>query len=322
MTIRLDTLQALEFFHTHKISIGKRGLPVFRDHSAAAQHRAAELRSCPVVYMWLSPLASTTEFDVLYVGKAGYGISRRLRQHEGGFVNSRAGRDNRRLITELLAQGRTIEVHCRVSSVQQIFDRDVSLYSSEEQALCERYAPLWNRAQFPQVQPPEPMPQPDHVQPAPGGVSVDLLAAATAQSTTLVPEADFSQAIDGDEITAFVNSLPPEKRAQFFSLCAILQRRAPTAGQKLVRGYVNQPRGYNQKPVYVFGDIGRDGRARNRVGWISLTDSENSPLNIIFPAGALDSKTDRSLVIQEKKEGNWCPKNLQHFLDNFEQYLV
>lgn len=151
MTINLDTLHTLGFAPTHQLVINAHGL-VFRSHPNATLSENLEEDTRPAVYMWLSPAAGTNDFDVLYVGKAGYGINRRISQHQSGFTHSNAGRDNRRRITEWLTMGRSIEVYRRVSAVHRLFGQDVSLYSTEEQALCISYAPLWNRARFPRVQ--------------------------------------------------------------------------------------------------------------------------------------------------------------------------
>jgi len=269
MTIHRNTLLNLEFVPTHQLLMDG-DLPVFRIHpSAAIRHDDR-----PAVYMWLSPLMEIAEFDVLYIGKAGYGVDRRISQHQGGFTHSGTGRDNRRLITELLRAGRSIEVYRRVSSVHQLFGQEISLYSAEEQALCERYSPLWNRARFPQVYRADP------------ALSVESLQSSSEDAVSAPLGVDFSQVIQADEISTFLDSLDMHKRTQFLSLCKLLQRIEPGARQKLVAGYSGQPKGYDGKPVFVFGHIGNDGRARRRVGWIALTDSETAPLAVIFPAKA------------------------------------
>lgn len=317
MTIDLDTLHTLEFAPTHHLMM-EADMPVFRPYPTAALEESLERDTRPVVYMWLSPLAGTSDFDVLYVGKAGYGITRRVSQHQSGFTHSGTGRDNRRLIAEWLATGRSIEAHRRVSAVHTLLGQEVSLYSAEEQALCERYAPRWNRARFPQVQR--------------NGMEPPVLNAQTGSdeiSTTFVTvpaepahavEVDFSQFPQSDEIAAFIGSLEDSKRAQFLSLCALLQRLDPEAEQKLVGGYAGQPRGYDGKPLYVFGHIGNDGRARRRLGWIPLTDTGTAPLTVIFPAKARKLDVDTALI-SEGTTGDWRPLNLSHFLGHIEQYL-
>jgi hypothetical protein len=317
MTIDLDTLHTLEFAPTHHLMM-EADMLVFRPHPTAALAKSLEPDTRPMVYMWLSPLAGTSNFDVLYVGKAGYGVTRRVSQHQSGFTHSGTGRDNRRLIAEWLATGRSIEVHRRVSAVHTLLGQKVSLYSAEEQALCECYAPRWNRARFPQVQHNGMVPPVLNAQTGSDEISTTFVTVPAEPAHAV--EVDFSQLPQSDEIAAFIDSLDESKRAHFLSLCALLQRLEPEAGQKLVGGYSRQPSGYDGKPLYVFGHIGRDGNARRRPGWIPLTDTLMAPLTVIFPAKARKLDVDAALI-SEGSTGDWRPLNLSHFLGNVEQYL-
>lgn len=319
MTIDLATLHTMAFAPTHYLVL-EADIPIFKIHSAAIKHKELERDTLPSVYMWLSPQAGETNFDVLYVGKAGYGVSRRISQHQGGFTNSVTGRENRRLITEWLAAGRTIEVHRRISSQHLLLGQEVSLYSAEEQALCERYNPLWNRARFPRIQLISETPSSADVLPEPYATPTNGVAFPSDPVDSQTPEVDFSQVAQGDEITAFLGALDKSKRFQFLSLCELLLRLDPQSAQKLVSGYVGQPKGYDNKPLYVFGHIGNDGRARHRCGWIPLTDSQTSPLTVIFPAKARSLSLDKCLFV-EGSTGNWRPLDLSHFLAHTKQYI-
>lgn len=318
MTINFDDLDALEFVQTHSIRM-EGDMPVFRLSGGPIFDITLENDLRPSVYIWVSPIDPLL-YDVLYIGKAGFGISRRLKQHQGGFTHSQTGRNNRRLITEWLADGRTIEVYRRVSAVQNVLGQDISLYSSEEQALCERFSPLWNRAVFPKT---------SHKKlvksvPSAGPVALKVAAAEevtlSAVNASQQTDVDFNDIPFGDEVAAFLDSLDTEKRSQFLRLGELLQSREPAAGQKIVGGYTGQPTGYEGKPLYVFGIIGKGGVARRRPGWIPLIDTEKAPLTVIFPPNAQASNIDPTWI-SEGKTGDWRPRDLGHFLENPDMYL-
>lgn len=314
MKISLDVLDELKFVKTHNVSM-EGDVPIF---TACCEIVGKDDQ--PSVYMWLSPIKGTADFDVLYVGKAGYGVARRLKQHQGGFVNSSAGRDNRRLITEWLKTERMIGVYRRVSEVQSVLGQKIYLYSSEEQALCERFSPLWNRARFPQV---SRKPEGLIVMPSDRSFEspeqdVDEAPVTQGQRSLSV---DFSNLALGDEVVAFLNSLEMEKHDQFLQLGDLLQQRQPAAQQKITQFYTGQPSGYHNTPMYVFGFIGNDGKARRRTGWIPLVDSSDAPLTVIFPKKERRPNVDSS-IISEGAKGDWRPLDLSHFLSNVSEYLV
>ena len=320
--INIQTLSDLGFVHTHDV-VMRGDMPAFSINMENKIDRRLENDARSSVYMWLSPRGGSTDFDVLYIGKAGFGVDRRLRQHQGGFINSQAGRENRRLITELMNSGRQVLVYRRVSEVRNVLGYEISLYSAEEQALCERFSPIWNRARFPQangynenLNPPRNHLSQSKMQEK---LAVDPIIHAPQQIHKL-EAIDFSDLSYGDEVKIFLDSLAAHKRDQFERLVSLLQRREPDAAQKIVRGYANQPSGYNKTFMYVFGFIGNDGRARNRPGWIPLTDTEKAPLTAIFPKTARCQDIDLSLII-EGNNGDWRPHDLSHFLANTHLYL-
>lgn len=302
MPVQRQELENLGFHHSHDVFM-RADMPDFRAIN--------EPRADASIYVWVSPTAGVVnELDVLYVGKAGRGVSKRLREHRGGFVNSGTGRENRRLISEWIATGRSIMVFSRVAAVHEIFGVHVSAYSTEEQALCERFVPRWNRAVFPRaafahaVLPMEAMAQvPGH---------------RAAYQPDFVPL--FDQMAFGDEVAAFCNSLPPEKQAQFARLLDLLQQRDPTAGYKIVKGYTGQPSGYDGKPMLVFGKITAAGLAKDAIGRIPLVDDERSPLTITFKASSRAQGLDAGLF-EEGRSGCWRPLDLSHFLRNIDSYL-
>ena len=258
------------------------------------------------VYMWVSPSGRKDELEVLYVGKAGFGVQRRLSQHRGGFVNSGVGRKNRTLIAEWINGGRSIMVFARVSAAHRVFGIEVSLYSTEEHALCARFLPRWNRANFPRAAD------------APDLPTAQVQAVAIAPQPADLPA--FNEVADGDEIAAFYGTLPADKQSQFAQLVALIEQRDPAAGQKVVGGYTGQPPGYNAKPMLVFGSIGPGGRAMNFLGRIPLVDGENCPLTVIFPDSARVPGIDADLIAAGSS-GSWRPLDLVNFLQHPNAYL-
>jgi len=297
MPIQRHVLAELEFTHTHMIQMDG-DMPEFQ--------AVIELPDAASVYMWASPTDVPDEFEVLYVGKAGFGVKRRLRQHRGGFVNSGTGRKNRALLTEWIGSGRSVMVFARVSASHLVFGTEVSLYSTEEHALCDRFLPRWNRANFPRA------------------ADVPHLPPEQLHAVPVVPHlADpqvFNEAADGDETAAFYGALPAEKQIQFAQLIAFIERIDPAAGQKVVGEYADQPRGYNGKPMLVIGKISPSGTALTFVGRIPLVDDEDYPLTVIFPPSALAQGIDPDLVAVGKK-GTWRPLSLANFLQNPNAYL-
>jgi hypothetical protein len=94
--IHKNKLKEWGFLHTHTFALdGITSIPV-----CAA---LAETRAVNSVYLWLSQLSSD-ELEVMYVGKAGKGIKKRLKEHQNGFKRSPTGMKSANLIRQLLAQ--------------------------------------------------------------------------------------------------------------------------------------------------------------------------------------------------------------------------
>lgn len=297
MSIQRQKLAELEFSHTHTIIIAGE-MPEFQ--------MVLDSPNTASVYIWVSPTEVLDEFEVLYVGKAGFGAKRRLRQHYGGFVNSGTGRKNRVLITDWIASGRSIMVFARVSATHQIFGIDVSLYSTEEHALCDWLLPRWNRASFPRARA-EPLLQPAQIEP----IEIDFQPADIGV---------INGTMDGDEITAFFGSISAVKQGQFAQLVSLIEQRDPEASQKVVGGYSGMPGGYNAKPMLVFGKIRPSGLALRSSGRIPLVDEEHFPLTVIFRSSDRKPDIDESLIIVGRN-GCWRPIDLMYFLQNSDAYL-
>lgn len=306
MPVRQHWLERQGFVHTHTVVMDG-DMPNF--------HMMAQPPDSASVYLWLSP-ASPDEiedgFDVLYVGKAGFGVDRRLRQHCGGFLNSGTGRKNRALIADWIASGRKIMVFARVSATHEVFGTQVSLYSTEEAALCDLLVPRWNRATFPRTAETPRTEETRAVQQIPN-VAADA-----------VPQVVDPIAVNGmgaeDEINVFYETLSEEKQVLFTQLCALVGGRDPIAGQKIVRGYSGMPRGYDATPMLVFGRISRAGLAMDALGRIPLVDEENSPLTVIFRDSDRANNVDEALI-SVGANGCWRPLDVSHFLQHPIAYL-
>jgi hypothetical protein len=196
--------------------------------------------------------------------------------------------------------------------MQRVFGTLVSLYSTEEEALCARFMPRWNRAAFPRAAEAElPAVVPAGVPAANGALP------APADIVEAGPIFDFA---GGDEVAAFFGALPADQRAQFAQLVTLIELRDPAAGQKVVRGYTGQPSGYNGKPTLTFGRIGNRGRAMSPSGRIPLVAGPDQELTVTFPETARNPDLDAALIASGPS-GAWRPLDLVHFLMHPGQYL-
>jgi len=101
------------------------------------------------VYAWVK--VRNNERSIIYIGKAGRTLKQRFGGHEGGGrpspQGSGKGRKNSKNLTELLNQGYTIEVWARQAETIELFGEQVSLVSTEEEALIQKFKKiyqLWN----------------------------------------------------------------------------------------------------------------------------------------------------------------------------------
>jgi hypothetical protein len=312
-------LDECNFFHTHDIVIDGDG-PTFQRQGAVTPAHAS-------IYMWLSPSPNdATLFDTMYVGKAGYGVERRQSQHKGGFTHSGTGRANRTLIADWLARGRTLHVYARISGSTTIFGKSTSLYSTEEAAACEAFEPCWNRANFPQIRgaatvnlPPIALIPPATEEAVTVPEDQQPLVGEDPAATTAVAFQDIPQ---GDEVGMFVQSLDVDTQVRFLRAMDFLQQSQPTATHKIVRGYSDQPAGYNNKPMLVIGNVREsDGRAVRWFARVPLINEDCTPLTIIFHRDLLNPTVETARVSIGRK-GDWRPIDLDAFLGNPDDYLV
>jgi hypothetical protein len=305
MKISRSKLSEYQFTHTHDL--------VLNDDSAKFVSKTTEFNQSSSIYLWLSPCSETQDdFLVLYVGKAGYGINRRFNQHTGGFRNSSTGKSNLKLIVEHILAGNQIQVYAKNASTISLFGSKTSLYSTEEEAMCKAYEPLWNRANFPSIsiknKTVESTIEQSESKPAPSDIEID-----------------FSQYAVADDIHAFYLSLCQEAKTNFIQLLSLISNIPTFAAmpQKIVGGYSDQPSGYNGVPMLVFSPLGVVGRAVADA-WgvrIPLIDEKNKPLTVIFHDKYINPNLDENLISKGKAH-NFRPKDLEDFMGDLNKYLT
>jgi len=286
-------LSKWSFVLSHEIVIDRQ-LPRFKQIQAVGTRAS--------VYLWLSPLDDTA-FDVLYCGKAGYGIARRLMQHQGGFKYNGTGKTNLDLLEDKLNSGAKIYVYAREAGSIELFGVKVSMYSAEEEAMCELLMPLWNRAKFPDGK----------AQSNADTAGVDL----TVQDV-------FDDLPGAIEVKAHLQSLEKDRRQTFIAVMKILEKHLLGNGieQKVVGGYTGQPRGYSQKPMLVYCRRSPSGRAV-RGGWyarVPLVDEPNAPMTLLLNPSMVLPGADEALFT---RVGAYCiPKSLSAFVAHPDRHLA
>lgn len=90
----------------------------------------------PTIYCWVLSEKRGNRFSpvaVLYVGKAGYGLKKRMSQHLGGFNHSTTGKKNREQIDKLISKKYAIQVYSRNSENYRVFEEVMNGCSIEEE---------------------------------------------------------------------------------------------------------------------------------------------------------------------------------------------
>lgn len=108
-------------------------------------------KKVPGVYLWLQRKRDES-YEVVYAGKAGFGIDIRMNQHLGGLKKATAERID--LIKTNFGEGYCLEIWFRESSkveVKGLYEKEISNYSTEEEALITHFSPLLNRAKTPSM---------------------------------------------------------------------------------------------------------------------------------------------------------------------------
>jgi hypothetical protein len=302
MSVDLQFLEKYDFVHSHEIILTGEW-PTFQSKKLMPKEAS--------VYMWLQPISSS-HFEVLYIGKAGYGVDTRFSQHSGGFKNNKTGKSNKQLIQELLSQGHRIFVYSRVSASQQVFQANlmVPLYSVEEEALCEQFNPLWNRAKFPKKSKKEPSKKEETLDESNEDVDQKI---------------DFSDLAYGSEAKFFYESLDLNEQRSFLQMLGFIADTPEFSRlqQKIVGQYTSLAPGYSGIPILNFALLHESGRAvANSWGVrIPLVSAAEHPLTAFFPKKYLNPSCPEDLI-EWGSSGSFRPKNLTHFLYDPSIYLV
>jgi hypothetical protein len=287
-------LQKLNFLHTHDILIDASGEPYFKE--------VKKMGDSSAIYVWLTQADAVDDLTLLYCGKAGYGPSRRMIQHAGGFKNSITGKENRRLILELLKSNKSIQVYARQSKTIELFGAVVSLYSAEEEAMCEAYSPLWNRAKFPASQ----------------------LKSKKASKDTIVDQyLNNINLFNGFALKDHIDSLEKDDKAKFVNLLMLLDEAVNNTEieQKIIRGYSQQPKGYSRIPMLVYCKRSKSGKALSK-GWyfrVPLVLTESQPMTVFINKQALNADCSEELLYSY--DNFYIPKDFDHFLSDAHHYI-
>jgi|GEM_PF-935795 len=265
------------------------------------------------IYMWVSPLSGSNDFEVLYIGKAGYGIKRRFGQHTGGFKNGVTGKSNLKLIKKHIQSGNQIQVFARNAATIALFGAEASLYSTEEEAMCKAYEPLWNRASFPTIS-------------DTSEVIKSFGDEPESKDTIYELEVDFSQFTNYEDIHAFYSSLDILGKKRFIGLLGLMSQIPPFSEmpQKIVGGYSQQLGNYNGIPMLVYSQNGSSGKALPKQWGVRIPlvndDDKNKPLTIIINHKYKNPTLDEKLIISGNN-GEFSPLDLDDFIKNYHKYI-
>lgn len=307
MLITLNELSEMQFELTHEW---------LRDGSMIKAKEVGQGRlvrsTKPMVYAWVSPLDETgNNFRLLYIGKAGGGVAKRIREHESGFKNSSTGQKNYELIRDVLSSERPVQIYGRISEDIEILGQAISLYSAEEEALCDRFSPEWNRAQFAKGS------KTNHKK------NGEKPSKVKAKKTDL-KDVDFSRLARGEEVLDLIESIKPDEKRQLAELLAWCFEVEEKYGleQRIVEGYANQPSGCNNIRMMLFANFGKAGRAKPN-SWrirIPLQRSEKQGLTVVLPIPYMATGLSNDLI-EKGKHDNFRPLDLDDFLKRPSKYV-
>lgn len=293
----------LDLTHTHTLVLQGDSL-VFKKVGASNQRAS--------VYVWVANKASS-DYRVLYVGKAGKGVHLRCSQHMDGFVNSGTGRKNASELKRYLNDGYDVCVYARESNVMEIFGETVSLYSAEEDALCAVLSPVMNRAVFPAVD--ARTDKEATVQSATtSGPSMEiireLINGRLVQSTT----------VSTDDLLAQLDAYTEEQRLSVKQLLTLIEAHlAAEHRAKLIDGYSGHPKGCSGKTTLTYAIPGPSGQMGAGT-WKARVYFGDQP-RVGFPLARLKS-TARSKVDISESAGTFAPHSTDDFIKHPKDYLV
>lgn len=316
MTVSFADLRSLGFSASHKIVLDADGAPRFVTLTGAS------MATAPAVYLWLAHAADAETGEVLYVGKAGKGVARRSGQHQGGFTSSGTGRKNAAALIGILAdKAMSVTVMARTSDTVTLFGKTVSMYATEEDALCALFGPRLNRAVFPEVTggaeaAPDvaetPVSDPERA-PRPGAADA-VVAGGDRSRIAMLINSRLRVQDEGtvDDLIAQVDAYGPEELARLEALLDVLDARLldPACALKLVGGYTDQPRGCNGITTLGFGRLVERNFAPK--GWVARIYLTPSP-RVSFPLNLLNDGA-RNLV--ERNDKLFAPLDVDTFLSD------
>lgn len=308
MLITIQDLQQMNFELTHE---WVRNGPIIKANTISEIELARSTK--PMVYAWVSPLDGSSEkFRLLYIGKAGGGVAKRLREHEGGFKNSGTGRKNYELILAVLESENPVQIFGRISDQVDILGQKISMYSAEEEALCDRFSPEWNRALF-----------------AKGSKAIGESPVRNSEKELPqkihLNDVDFSGLARSEEVLGLIDSMKSTEKRLFADLLEWCFKIETKYGleQKVILGYTNQPTGCNGVPMLVFANFGKAGKSK-KDSWkirVPLQRSEKLGLTVVLPTAYISNKVEES-QISKGKDDNFIPLNLADFLRQPSKYVM
>jgi len=308
-------LKKLGFFSVFEITVDLHDRISFVALASARKELKESIS--PMIYLWASPTEKA--LDALYVGKAGLGVSRRMREHKHGFQHSQTGQKNRANILELLRDGRRIFVYARIAQSMALLGvNSVNLYSAEEEAAAEAFAPQWNRAVFASARSRAARHQSedrDFASESVIGVEEGLLTLAGV---------DCSQILHASMLRSFYYSLDAEHQHRLSKIIDWL-RTASTSSElelKIVRGYSGMPSGFNGVPTLVIAELDDSGRAKHNawVARIPLKGDESVPFFVLLPKRKLNPSIQESSNVSVRAK-YFVVRNIEDFLNGPSKYV-
>ncbi len=322
MTVSFADLHTLGFSASHKIVLDADGAPRF------VVLAGTSMASTPAVYLWLAHAAGTDVGEVLYVGKAGKGVARRSGQHQGGFTNSGTGRKNAAALRDILAdKTMSVTVMARTSETATLFGKTVSMYATEEDALCALFGPRLNRAAFPEVagldevkseSVAKPVGEPGRM-PLASVIEADVAEGDRSQIAALI-NSRLRVQDEGtvDDMVGQVEAYGPQDLARLEGLLQVLEARllAPDHALKLIGGYTEQPKGCNGVTTLGFGRLVERNFAPK--GWVARIYLTPSP-RVSFPLNALNVGARDRVETNDKL---FAPLDVDAFLRDPDAFLA
>ncbi|MDG3039809.1 hypothetical protein [Roseicyclus marinus] len=310
MSVTLTHLADLGFIPTHIIELdpaSNNEAPVFRPVKGSRPTKE------PSVYLWIAERVGQEKIEVLYVGKAGKGVEQRSNQHQAGFRGSVTGRKNALVLLEILSDVNTrIRVFARRADTAELFGTCVSLYSSEEEALCAVLRPRLNRQIFPKLaaEGSEELPDTTQVGFAPhiGSITSLLNDRLLEHQPGTVDDAiaqmeEVYSAADCDLLKSMLLFVENELLG-------------PGHRSKLIKGYTDQLHGCNGVTTLTFGEIGNSGKMKGN-SWVARIYLGTQP-RIGFPVAALNPMGSHKVEMNEKV---FAPVNIQDMFRYPQDYL-